>query len=111
MNTFTPGPWRVHAPLGCLQADVRAQDGRIVARIGTRDTLQVGGEELADARLIAAAPELLSEVKRLSLLLASACLVIEDKQAREVALDACRRARALTDRAQGTVATTTTEGA
>ena len=57
----TPGPWHVNTS-GVI-VDVRhVVDGRerIVARISTRDTMEKSADEVADAQLIAEAPELLT---------------------------------------------------
>ena len=56
-DNTTPGPWRVGARRLC---DVETSGGALVADCGAG---------AADARLVAAAPELLAEVERLRLIL------------------------------------------
>ena len=60
MTQHTPGPWRVakQGELGTQQLPILRSDGKIIAAIRNE-----GG--LADARLIAAAPELLEALKTL----------------------------------------------
>ena len=59
MTAHTPGPWRVDAT---RQTAVRGFDGRHVA------TLEAGSQPTrdADARLIAAAPDLLAALRRVA---------------------------------------------
>jgi hypothetical protein len=55
-TTFTPGPWHQHGEVG----DIIDETDRLVARVSQ---LYKSGE--ANARLIAAAPDLLAELQRL----------------------------------------------
>ena len=68
MSKYTPGPWFFSEPIGAEHAEVRDKDGRRIA-------VTIGGypmrtrTEDANARLIAAAPELLEALEELSLLM------------------------------------------
>jgi len=68
MSAHTPGPWRRDIGAG-LRGDVRAENGRMVAvcwGINTGDPYRPAykAECDANAHLIAAAPELLRELKK-----------------------------------------------
>ena len=56
----TPGPWRVESRGGMNGREVRADATYVVATVNT--TNNTAGNRLANARLIAAAPELLTVV-------------------------------------------------
>jgi hypothetical protein len=58
-------------------------------------------DEEDDARLIAAAPDLYTTLQHTTFLLHSACLVLEDEEARKTALEAVERARAVLAKVQG----------
>lgn len=59
MNKYTPGPWSVEARKG--ETWVCRSDSAVLARIAAAK-----GSQQANARLIAAAPDLLEALKRLS---------------------------------------------
>lgn len=65
MSKHTPGPWRFIANHpGCIPAfDIRDAEGMMVAYLGHTRT---PGQAEANARLIAAAPDLLAACERLS---------------------------------------------
>lgn len=66
VTTHTPGPWEVN--VGTVQVHVYGQGGKVVSmpRIEyLRDKPVATPEELANARLIAAAPELLATCETL----------------------------------------------
>lgn len=72
MSLYTPGPWRVPVFINA-DAPMRMGDCLLgqqicgAVRIGFTERQNVGAEEeLANARLIAAAPDLLDVLKRLS---------------------------------------------
>lgn len=60
MNTHTPGPWHITSE-SVQYHYIHAPNNGIVAEVGKRSN--VNGEGKANARLIAAAPELLSALK------------------------------------------------
>ena len=63
-QTHTPGPWRVHFD-PChydTASDVKSDCGQLFASVGGKAGWK---EQEANARLIAAAPDLLDELKRL----------------------------------------------
>lgn len=60
MNTHTPGPWRYEINPDCTEFRVRAQEGDVLGGCGCCGSPWCGEE---DARLIAAAPELLEALK------------------------------------------------
>lgn len=59
----TPGPWYVMEPTGCVVHDDGDVHGLLVADLDPSWTVQGRGRMLANARLIAAAPELLNELQ------------------------------------------------
>lgn len=56
----TPGPWHI-ARFDATTVEIRSERGLIVAEVGNTST-----EDDANARLIAAAPELLSALQRIA---------------------------------------------
>lgn len=60
----TPGPWTVSQPTDELHA-IRGENGRIVADVGYSGTLD---GDAANARLIAATPDLLNALMALSVI-------------------------------------------
>lgn len=67
MSKFTPGPWAVFAPQpGYLFVEVKGHTDRIACISDPRHHIAVSGETAkADARLIAAAPELYEALSEL----------------------------------------------
>ena len=61
MITHTPGPWHVYISPGGWQTCVCAEDGSIITRMGNYS----GSPVLANAHLIAAAPDLLAALRSL----------------------------------------------
>ena len=59
MSTHTPGPW--HVTKGPAAREIRADDGPYIASV--YDIAVTYGERNANARLIAAAPELLDAAR------------------------------------------------
>ena len=61
MTQHTPGPWDAEVPPSCMLCtrDIRSEDGKTIALIGYRDYANDVSEDVANARLIAAAPDLL----------------------------------------------------
>jgi hypothetical protein len=54
MSQHTPGPWVVHHDADCKEIEITAEDGRIIAFMFGNQP-----QDIADAHLIAAAPDLL----------------------------------------------------
>ena len=95
MTKHTPGPWRVKHKAKLGWAGVLTQEGDIIADIVVdgqdfRDPEQA----LDDARLIAAAPDLLAALERLERLSGSAMMT--DDPAREWARAAIAKAKGVT---------------
>lgn len=63
MTQHTPGPWRVESRGGMAGREVRAGEALVVATVNTTSNDQ--GNREANARLIAAAPEMLEALQRL----------------------------------------------
>lgn len=66
MTQHTPGPWDAEVPPSCMLCtrDIRSDDGKTIALIGYRDYANDVSEDVANARLIAAAPDLLEAACR-----------------------------------------------
>jgi hypothetical protein len=99
-NAWTPGPWVFYAPnswkdgLGYVRSHV--QDGREIAHTG--DTKTPAAENIANARLIAAAPEMAE-----ALLFCAAVLggLRNEGNAGDALCDAHNEARAIIARIRG----------
>lgn len=68
MSDHTPGPWKYQHATGDITSDHPPYPFRLVARTYLREhphSLMMGGEDEANARLIASAPELLAALKAL----------------------------------------------
>ncbi|PVX77204.1 hypothetical protein [Paraburkholderia unamae] len=89
---FTPGPWSVGGPTGYLNQV--AIDPSIGCAYGA------GEEVKANARLIAAAPDLLEALQTTALLLQASCMIF-DPESRGIALEAVKEARAAIAKATG----------
>lgn len=64
MSKHTPGPWVVNIPTKRSLPHIMTRDGVYVMDAPPRDGLRHAGvRQMADARLIAAAPDLLSNLK------------------------------------------------
>ena len=68
MSSHSPGPWKIWSDAWDIQvrgqADVRTADGRLVAAVSSRNDTN-DRECEANARLIAAAPELLEMLRHM----------------------------------------------
>lgn len=73
MSAHTPGPWHVTA--GPYPREIRADDGPFIASV--YDVAVTYGERNANARVLAAAPELLEALKAM----------LEELETAEVTLD------------------------
>lgn len=65
MSKHAPGPWRVERAEGYIQ--VRGAEGRLICERGEPRDTRIRGRLLREARLIAAAPELLVVLKTVRL--------------------------------------------
>lgn len=97
----TPGPWEVN-PLGAesesnliFASKIGNGKRRLIASVTT------GADAPANRRLIAAAPNLLEALRNTASMLRSACLVITDKEARQIALETLTEANAAIAKATG----------
>lgn len=96
--THTPGPWRVLEPVNGFNARIFAAGDIYIGSIGHSDN--IGGCNAPNARLIAAAPDLL---EALEALLAASHPIVGSKKACdcEGRVKAKRLARAAIDKAKG----------
>ena len=97
MSAHTPGPWSVNASLGHRIYT----EGKGCTLIATPGYLRDGGAEVANARLIAAAPDLLAELETINSL---ACYATEaNASARlDALLEIGKRARAAIAKVEAT---------
>lgn len=96
----TPGPWTILSEkTGSVGSD--APYKMTASVYGDHEECEPDGRMLANARLIAAAPELLESLRNTASMLQSACLVITDKEARQMALETVAEARAAIAKATG----------
>jgi hypothetical protein len=96
----TPGPWTNHgriAQTGLPHSAVAAKT--LIARVYS-EAFGDEAQEEANARLIAAAPELLEQLRVTVLYLRSACMVM-DSESRQMALETVKEARGVIAKATG----------
>jgi hypothetical protein len=98
--TFTPGPWTFAKYSAKRFGLGQCGEGAFFFLQCVHDDAD-SPAAIADARLCAAAPDLYAELERTTFLLHSACLVLEDEQARKKALEAVQRAREVMRKADG----------
>lgn len=65
MERHTPGPWTAHINLRKLRYDIHAESWRTLARVYLNDEPELLRQGHANARLIAAAPDLLQACEAL----------------------------------------------
>jgi hypothetical protein len=65
MNKFTKGPWHVSDPNDHKNADIGISDGVFVLADMTNDIAENGYDQKANAKLIAAAPDLYEALQEL----------------------------------------------
>jgi hypothetical protein len=89
VSTHTPGPWEVfHHSIGTGVTSTKAFDVSDVAHCSGFDSRRTRDEELANARLIAAAPDLLEALKETTMHLVAAHILLKNGGKKAAASDA-----------------------
>ena len=104
MTAHTPGPWTLLArPDHARGFKVTDADGEFVSYLPASryHDERRDGEAESNARLMAAAPDLLAALQTVTTALHSCCLVITDDEARKDALEMVADARAAIAKARG----------
>lgn len=90
------GPWEACGNLIRTKREADGTGGFLVAEVPANT-----GDTNAKALAMAAAPELIAALREATSMLQSACLVITDREARQMAMEVVRSGRAVLARATG----------